>query len=550
MSGSTHIPPTGIHWPVGDLVGDAGEQLRLALGDPGVLLGLRAREAVVRARRPSAPPPRRTCACTCAPSRRSGHSHAVSMWAWPGGDDAVRRRAAPAARARRRAPPGAATAASSHPPAARASTSSAADDGDADPAPGGGRRGRACASRRRGRRGRGRSASASASTTTSSARSRRYSGRSPAVSGEPSGDGRNCGNIGFDAASTTQLDRARLAGAAATAWRRGWMPCTGRPLASRTRPSHWKPGESSRNPRSSSASTRRPDHAAGTSPVNRNHVVPHGGPQRSPTANGARSSSDGPASTVSGRRCGWTSGSTRSASSRVIRSSTSSRSSCIGPFWRPGGVTGSSQPAPSSRPGAAPSSGHGHRPHRRSRRRPRPRTAVRHVARCSPGAGCSALFAGAGVATLARGVRLGGDDSTRRRRHAPTGRPRTTATTTATTRGDAATTRRTSCAPIPEETAGPFPGDGSNGVNVLTESGVVRSDIRSSFGSSTTVAEGVPLTIELTVADTAAGCAPLARRGRLPLALRPRRQLLDVHRRRGRRELPARRAGDRRRRAG
>lgn len=37
---------------------------------------------------------------------------------------------------------------------------------------------------------------------------------------------------------------------------------------------------------------------------------------------------------------------------------------------------------------------------------------------------------------------------------------------------------------IPEETAGPYPADGSNGVNVLTESGVVRSDIRSSFGTA------------------------------------------------------------------
>ena len=55
---------------------------------------------------------------------------------------------------------------------------------------------------------------------------------------------------------------------------------------------------------------------------------------------------------------------------------------------------------------------------------------------------------------------------------------------------------------------GPFPGDGSNGPNILAESGVVRSDIRSSFGSSTTVAEGVPLTIQLTVQD--AECAPLA----------------------------------------
>jgi len=67
-----------------------------------------------------------------------------------------------------------------------------------------------------------------------------------------------------------------------------------------------------------------------------------------------------------------------------------------------------------------------------------------------------------------------------------------------------------SCAVIPEETAGPFPGDGSNGPNVLADSGVVRKDIRSSFGSSTTVATGVPLTIDLTIQDSGADCAPLA----------------------------------------
>jgi len=62
-------------------------------------------------------------------------------------------------------------------------------------------------------------------------------------------------------------------------------------------------------------------------------------------------------------------------------------------------------------------------------------------------------------------------------------------------------------AEVPDETGGPYPGDGSNGVNVLDDSGIVRSDIRSSFGSSTTVAEGVPLTIELTVRDAATGSA-------------------------------------------
>ena len=67
-----------------------------------------------------------------------------------------------------------------------------------------------------------------------------------------------------------------------------------------------------------------------------------------------------------------------------------------------------------------------------------------------------------------------------------------------------------SCAVIPEETAGPFPGDGSNGPNVLSQEGVVRTDIRSSFGSSNTLAEGVPLTIKLTIQDAGGDCAPLA----------------------------------------
>ncbi len=62
------------------------------------------------------------------------------------------------------------------------------------------------------------------------------------------------------------------------------------------------------------------------------------------------------------------------------------------------------------------------------------------------------------------------------------------------------------CAEIPEETAGPYPADGSNGVDVLTQSGIVRSDIRSSFGNASGVAEGVPLTITLTLTDAASGC--------------------------------------------
>jgi protocatechuate 3,4-dioxygenase beta subunit len=58
---------------------------------------------------------------------------------------------------------------------------------------------------------------------------------------------------------------------------------------------------------------------------------------------------------------------------------------------------------------------------------------------------------------------------------------------------------------IPDETAGPYPGDGSNGPNVLLESGIVRSDIRSSFGTASGTAEGVPMTLELVVTDLAGG---------------------------------------------
>ncbi len=59
---------------------------------------------------------------------------------------------------------------------------------------------------------------------------------------------------------------------------------------------------------------------------------------------------------------------------------------------------------------------------------------------------------------------------------------------------------------VPQETAGPYPGDGSNGPDVLDDTGIVRRDIRSSLEGGTT-AEGVPLTIRLTVRDAATGDA-------------------------------------------
>lgn len=79
-----------------------------------------------------------------------------------------------------------------------------------------------------------------------------------------------------------------------------------------------------------------------------------------------------------------------------------------------------------------------------------------------------------------------------------------------TTDGTGTTPATTStCSRIPEETAGPYPGDGSNGANVLNQTGVVRSDLRSSFAGLSGTAVGVPLTVRLTIVN-AATCAPLA----------------------------------------
>jgi protocatechuate 3,4-dioxygenase beta subunit len=72
----------------------------------------------------------------------------------------------------------------------------------------------------------------------------------------------------------------------------------------------------------------------------------------------------------------------------------------------------------------------------------------------------------------------------------------------------ATSTTAADCAIIPEETAGPYPGDSSNGPDVLSQSGIVRRDIRSSFGDLSGAADGIPLTIEFTLQD-ASSCAAL-----------------------------------------
>jgi protocatechuate 3,4-dioxygenase beta subunit len=77
-------------------------------------------------------------------------------------------------------------------------------------------------------------------------------------------------------------------------------------------------------------------------------------------------------------------------------------------------------------------------------------------------------------------------------------------TSTASTATSTATTTSASTASLTEvesETAGPYPADGSNGPDVRTLDGIVRKDIRSSFGDASGTAEGVPLEFSLVVKD-------------------------------------------------
>lgn len=72
----------------------------------------------------------------------------------------------------------------------------------------------------------------------------------------------------------------------------------------------------------------------------------------------------------------------------------------------------------------------------------------------------------------------------------------------------------TTCSTIPEETAGPYPGDGSNGsaggvANALALTGIVRSDITRSIAGATGSAVGVPMTVNLQLVNTNGSCASL-----------------------------------------
>jgi protocatechuate 3,4-dioxygenase beta subunit len=143
------------------------------------------------------------------------------------------------------------------------------------------------------------------------------------------------------------------------------------------------------------------------------------------------------------------------------------------------------------------------------------------------------LFAGAGLVTLAgcaSAKSVLSASSTTAAGAATSGAPASTAASTATTAATAATTAASAAATtagttaqattassalatdlsaIPQETGGPYPADGTNGPNVLVQSGIVRRDITSSFGTSTSKAPGVPTTITLKIVKAGTG-APFA----------------------------------------
>ena len=77
------------------------------------------------------------------------------------------------------------------------------------------------------------------------------------------------------------------------------------------------------------------------------------------------------------------------------------------------------------------------------------------------------------------------------------------------------TTTSSSCSVIPNETEGPYPGDGSNSgasgiANALALTGIVRSDIRNSIAGASGVATGVPLQVIIELVNTNASCADLS----------------------------------------
>lgn len=126
------------------------------------------------------------------------------------------------------------------------------------------------------------------------------------------------------------------------------------------------------------------------------------------------------------------------------------------------------------------------------------------------------LLFSAGGAALIGGC--GGEGSSSSAATSSTTTSTSTGTSTSTSTGTTTTGTTTtsgSCIVDPQETNGPYPADGSNSlngsvVNVLDDTGIARTDIRSSFGSSTATAAGLYMQLTITVVNVNSSCAPLA----------------------------------------
>ncbi|KMS54211.1 intradiol ring-cleavage dioxygenase [Novosphingobium barchaimii LL02] len=132
-----------------------------------------------------------------------------------------------------------------------------------------------------------------------------------------------------------------------------------------------------------------------------------------------------------------------------------------------------------------------------------------------------AFLAGTGAAAVL--TACGGDDSGSSSLGSETATSSSSSSTstsgssssTSTSSSTSGGTLNASCIADPTETNGPYPADGTNSAsgatsNVLTQSGIVRPDIRSSFIGSTTTATGVPLELKLQLVDVTNGCAAIS----------------------------------------
>lgn len=122
------------------------------------------------------------------------------------------------------------------------------------------------------------------------------------------------------------------------------------------------------------------------------------------------------------------------------------------------------------------------------------------------GAGVTALLAGCG------GSDSGGTASTTATTSSSSSS--TSSSASSSSSSSSSSTTASGCIADPSETSGPYPADGTNTASgstsdILTQSGIVRSDIRTSFISSTDSSAGVLVTITLTLVKVSDSCAPL-----------------------------------------